>query len=48
MFIDKKNQLGFVLLSNAVHPKRDMNQIIQFRNKIGNMIFKEWEENHDT
>ena len=48
MFIDKKNQLGFVLLSNAVHPKRNMNQIIQFRNKIGNMIFKEWEENHDV
>jgi CubicO group peptidase (beta-lactamase class C family) len=48
MFIDKKNQLGFVLLSNAVHPKRDMNQIIQYRNKIGNMIFKEWEENHDA
>lgn len=48
MFIDKKNQLGFVMLSNAVHPKRNMNQIIQFRNKIGNMIFKEWEENHDA
>ncbi|MBU1142993.1 MAG: beta-lactamase family protein [Firmicutes bacterium] len=48
MFIDKKNQFGFVMLSNAVHPKRDMNNIIQFRNKIGNMIFKEWEENHDA
>ncbi|MDO9628846.1 MAG: serine hydrolase domain-containing protein [Acholeplasmataceae bacterium] len=45
MFIDKKNQLGFVLLSNAVHPRRDMNQIIKLRNKIGNMIFSEWEEN---
>jgi len=46
MFIDRKHQIGFVLLSNAVHPKRDQNQIIQFRNKIGNMILQEWEENH--
>jgi len=46
MFIDLKHQIGFVLLSNAVHPKRDKNQIIQFRNQIGNMILQEWEENH--
>ena len=46
MFIDWKHQIGFVLLSNAVHPNREQNQIIQYRNKIGNMILKEWEENH--
>lgn len=45
MFIDIKHQIGFILLSNAVHPKRDQNMIIQYRNRIGNMILKEWEEN---
>lgn len=41
MFIDKKHEIGFVLLSNAVHPKRDMNRIMSYRNKIGNLIYKE-------
>lgn len=40
MFIDRKHQVGFVMLSNAVHPKRNQNGIISYRNKIGNMIVK--------
>lgn len=40
MFIDRKNQIGFVLLSNAVHPKRSMNQIFSYRNVISNLIYK--------
>jgi len=44
MFIDKKNKLGFVLVSNAVHPKRNLNQIIGLRNEIGNIIYKMKEE----
>lgn len=40
MFIDRKHQVGFVMLSNAVHPKRNLNEIISYRNKIGNMIVK--------
>lgn len=41
MFIDTVNQIGFVLLSNAVHPKRSDNQIFSYRNLIGNLIYKE-------
>lgn len=40
IFIDRKHQVGFVMLSNAVHPKRNHNGIISYRNKIGNMIVK--------
>lgn len=39
MFIDRKNQIGFVLLSNAVHPKRELNKIIGYRNQLSNMIY---------
>lgn len=38
LWIDRLHGVGFVMLSNAVHPKREMNNIIQYRNKIGNMI----------
>ncbi len=48
MFIDRKNEIGFVMLSNAVHPKRSLNQIIGYRYKIAQMIYKYREENaHD-
>lgn len=40
MFIDKKNYIGFVLLSNAVHPKRSLNRIIGLRNELGNIIYE--------
>jgi CubicO group peptidase (beta-lactamase class C family) len=40
MFIDRKNGIGFVMLSNAVHPKRELNQIIGYRNRLSNMIYK--------
>ncbi len=48
MFIDRKNGIGFVMLSNAVHPQRSLNQIIGYRSKIAHMIYKYREENtHD-
>lgn len=40
MFIDRKNKIGFVLLSNAVHPKRELNGIIPLRSKIGDIIYQ--------
>lgn len=43
MFIDRKNGIGFVMLSNAVHPKRQLNKIIYLRNEISNLIFTEKE-----
>lgn len=41
MFIERKKGIGFVLLSNGVHPKRERNKIGSYRNEIGNMIIKE-------
>ena len=38
MWIERELGIGFVLLSNAVHPKRENNGIIKYRNKIGNVI----------
>ncbi|MCK5388735.1 MAG: serine hydrolase, partial [Candidatus Izimaplasma sp.] len=38
MWIDKEHGVGFVLLSNAVHPKREENGIQKYRNIIGNII----------
>lgn len=38
IIIERKRRIGFVLLSNGVHPKREMNKIPLLRNKIGNMI----------
>lgn len=38
LWIDKEHEVGFVLLSNAVHPKREQNGIQKYRNKIGNII----------
>lgn len=38
IFIEKEIGIGFVLLSNGVHPKRELNRIGQYRNKIGNIV----------
>ncbi|TVP86137.1 MAG: class A beta-lactamase-related serine hydrolase [Acholeplasmataceae bacterium] len=38
MWVDRFHQTGFVLLSNAVHPKREDNGIIPYRRKIAGMI----------
>lgn len=38
MWIDRKNDLGFVLLSNAVHPKRTCNGILPYRQRLADAI----------
>ncbi len=38
VFIERSKGIGFVMLSNAVHPKRENNGIIRYRNKIGNIL----------
>jgi len=38
VWIERSKGVGFVMLSNAVHPKREGNRIIQYRNTIGNLI----------
>lgn len=38
VFIEKEKGIGFVLLSNAVHPKRELNGIRHYRNRIGNVV----------
>lgn len=38
LWIEREKGIGFVMLSNAVHPKRNLNNIIYYRNRIGNMI----------
>ena len=38
LWIERELGIGFVMLSNAVHPKRENNGIIKYRNIIGNMI----------
>lgn len=38
MWIDRKQGVGFVMLSNAVHPKRNKNGIIPYRKQIANII----------
>lgn len=38
MWIEKEKGIGFVMLSNAVHPKRELNGIIKYRKRIGNLI----------
>lgn len=47
MWIDRSQGIGFVMLSNAVHPKRGHNGIIKYRNRIGNIIISKKEEAHD-
>ncbi len=38
IWIDRKNDLGFVLLSNAVHPKRSCNGILPYRQRLADAI----------
>lgn len=38
IWIEREKGVGFVMLSNAVHPYRNKNRIIKYRNPIGNMI----------
>ncbi|MFP4478056.1 MAG: serine hydrolase domain-containing protein [Candidatus Izemoplasmatales bacterium] len=38
MWIDREKGIGFVMLSNAVHPIRQRNNILKYRNRIGNII----------
>ncbi len=47
MWINRKQGIGYVMLSNAVHPKRGNNGILKYRNKIGNIIISRKEENND-
>ncbi len=44
MMINLKRKTGFVLLTNAVHPKRELNHIFSYRNQIYEEIIKEWEK----
>lgn len=44
VWIERELGIGFVMLSNAVHPKRSLNNIIRYRNRIGNIIVPPKEE----
>lgn len=45
MWIDRKHKLGFVMLSNGVHPKRSLNNIHSYRGKIADIILSKEEDN---
>jgi CubicO group peptidase (beta-lactamase class C family) len=47
LWIDKSRNLGFVMLSNAVHPKRSMNRIIGYRKHIANLLINAKEKFYD-
>lgn len=38
MWIDRKQEIGFVLLTNGVHPKRTQNNVFPYREKIYNIF----------
>lgn len=38
VFMDRINGVGFVLLTNRVHPTRQNNKLIAFRGKVGNFV----------
>lgn len=44
LMINLKRQTGFVLLTNAVHPKRELNRIFGYRDEIYRLFIKQWEE----
>lgn len=44
IWIDRKVGLGFVLLSNGVHPERNMNKIHKYRGIIADIILSKEEE----
>lgn len=39
LWIDSKNKRGFVLLTNAIHPKREDNKIFSYREEILKMFY---------
>jgi CubicO group peptidase (beta-lactamase class C family) len=46
LWIDTAHGVGFVLLSNAVHPRRDQNGIQPYRTRLGNLIIQSIKEDH--
>jgi len=38
MFMDRKHNIGFVLLSNDVHPSRETKGILKLRHDLGNLV----------
>ena len=44
IWIERNMGIGFVMLSNAVHPKREMNGIVKYRNTIGNLVIDRMKE----
>ena len=44
IFIDRDNKVGFVMLSNRVHPTRSNNLIIPFRSRLANYVMTHLEE----
>ena len=44
IMINLKRQIGFVLLTNAVHPNRELNHIFGYRDTIYRLFIKQWEE----
>lgn len=43
LWIERQRGIGFVMLSNAVHPKRENNNIIKYRRLIANIILSDKE-----
>jgi CubicO group peptidase (beta-lactamase class C family) len=41
LWIDRKKGIGFVMLSNAVHPTRANKGIISYRHEVANIIYEE-------
>ena len=41
MFIDRKHGLGFVLLTNDVHPSRDQKGVMEIRHELANIVYRE-------
>lgn len=39
LWIDIKNKRGFVLLSNAIHPKRENNNVFKYRKQISDLFY---------
>jgi CubicO group peptidase (beta-lactamase class C family) len=44
MFMDRKAGVGFVLLSNDVHPSRETKSILKLRHEIANLVMSKREE----
>lgn len=44
MWIDRKHRMGFVMLSNDVHPSRETKGILATRANIGNILLRKEEE----